>query len=180
MSGNNPDNRICMEVQDRVNVMLSEIDQALPGLWNFDDFRAWLSERRGVPLEIRTVPGGMDPDSPCGWTIVCEDRDIIYSSNAVRQGRVVSYHECAHLLFDHSSSGEDRQLLGECLAPDVDPELIKKILGRTDYDRPQEQEAELLAMRLWRRDVEYFGIRSTNRQVATRVGRARLLLRGGR
>ncbi len=65
--------------------------------------------------------------------------------------------------------------------PDVDPELIKKILGRTDYDRPpQEQEAELLAMRLWRRDVEYFGIRSTNRQVATRVGRARLLLRGGR
>lgn len=166
----------------RVDELLVEIHESMPGPWSFEEFRTWLSRRRGVPIEIRPRPDDQHVDAPCGWTLVCEDRDIVYYplDTPETRSRFITYHEFAHLLFNHDDGETDRQALARELAPDVDPELVKKVFGRTNYDRPEEQEAELLALHLLRNDVEHLGIgvRSSNPKVATRVGRALRLLRG--
>ena len=85
--------------------------------------------------------------------------------------------------------GIDHAAFRSLIAPDIDPALVERVLrsidddelevlGRTDYERPQEQEAELLGMALRRNDVDYLGIRSADPKVAARVGRARRMLRG--
>ncbi|MCZ4589640.1 ImmA/IrrE family metallo-endopeptidase [Rhodococcus opacus] len=170
------------DARERVDELLTEIHDAMPGPWSFDEFRTWLSRRRGVPVEMRPRPDDQHVDTPCGWTLVCEDRDIVYYplDTPETRARFITYHEFAHLLFNHEDGETDRRTLVEQLAPDVNPDLVKKVFGRTNYDRPEEQEAELLALHLLRNDIEHLGIgvRSTNPRVATRVGRALRLLRG--
>lgn len=169
------------EVRARVDDMLAEIRQTLPGPWTYDSFIEWLSNRRGHPVELRQMGEHHRDGAPCGLTMVCVDRDIVFHSlaDSRSQGRVIAYHEFAHLLFGHSHSEDSQLELARELAPDVDPALIKQVYGRvTNYDRQEEREAELLAMHLLRNDVAYLGVRSTDPRIAARVGRTLRLLKG--
>ncbi|MCQ4120728.1 hypothetical protein [Rhodococcus tibetensis] len=127
----------------------------MPGPWSFEEFCRWLSRRRGKPIELRPLNADLLDGAPCGWSVDCEDVDIIYYavSTAKLHSRFISYHECAHLLFGHEGTPSDCQAFVQ-LAPDIAPDAIRNALGRTDYDEPQEQEAELLAMSLLRHDED--------------------------
>jgi hypothetical protein len=176
----NPARQVDPDVRARVDDMLAEIRWSLPGPWTYDSFTEWLSRRRGHPVELRPMREKFGDDAPCGWTIICDDRDIVYYPSTATgfRGRFIAYHEFAHLLFGHSNSEDDHRELAHELAPDIDPAMIRQVLGRTDYDRREEQEAELLAMHLLRNDVAHLGVRSKDPRVATRVGRALRLIRG--
>ncbi|WP_147268352.1 hypothetical protein [Spongiactinospora rosea] len=54
-------------------------------------------------------------------------------------------HEIGHILFGHHSSLWTSSGLSKLLLPDLDPELIKGMIGRAGYDNVQEREAEMFA-----------------------------------
>lgn len=61
----------------------------------------------------------------------------------------VLLHELSHMLLDHSQP-ESVTFADDVapLFPDLPPDLIRRILGRTHYDDPQEREAETLTSRI--------------------------------
>jgi hypothetical protein len=74
------------------------------------------------------------------------DEDIIFveqRTSPLHQDQI-GLHEIGHILCRHDaeSLGADyaRQVM-----PDLDPNMVLRVLGRTSYDAPQEREAELVA-----------------------------------
>lgn len=54
-------------------------------------------------------------------------------------------HEVGHLLAQHSPAEITDHECVALLMPDLDPEMIRQVMGRTGYTSEEEQEAELLA-----------------------------------
>ncbi|MGW1055182.1 hypothetical protein [Streptomyces sp. NPDC002521] len=54
-------------------------------------------------------------------------------------------HEVAHILWDHRISDQETLRALTTLLPGISPDLIRRLLARTNYTTGQEQEAELVA-----------------------------------
>jgi hypothetical protein len=54
-------------------------------------------------------------------------------------------HEVAHLLCGHTGTAEIDAAATRALMPNLSPELVRRVLGRTVYTETEEHEAELLA-----------------------------------
>jgi hypothetical protein len=121
------------------------IDQALDLPAPFDEARLLdqLARRRGRPIELMPVPAA--PDLPCGLLVATGRADyILYRTDTgPLHRRHIVVHEVAHLLFDHAGAAPLAQ--ATALLPHLSPALVQRVLGRTVYTEPQEQEAELLA-----------------------------------
>lgn len=97
----------------------------------------------------------------------------------------IDMHEVGHLLLDHSTAIESvhtdnqvpalaEQAAVRALLPDLSPELIRRILGRTVYSNKQEREAELFAsMLLSRTSRRVAGLGSSGVDFADRLTRLR-------
>ena len=84
---------------------------------------------------------------PCGIWIGTAEADCIYyeqATSAFHQTHIVM-HEIAHMLLGHRGQTPAWQGVARVLAPDLDPELIRLILGRGTYGAREEEEAETLA-----------------------------------
>ncbi|MFJ9692529.1 ParH-like protein [Kitasatospora sp. NPDC101183] len=102
-----------------------------------------LSVRRGRVIEVLAVPARAH--APCGLLVSTAQADyILYAADtSALHRRHIVVHEIAHLLLDHAGSAAlepAQELLGH-----LSPALVRRVLGRTRYDEPQEREAELLA-----------------------------------
>lgn len=101
-----------------------------------------VAERRGRP--IRLVPmtglGGV-----CGLVVATGETDLIFYEQVTtppHQEHII-LHELSHLLCDHDRAASD--LAVEHLLPDLDPRMVRRVLGRAGYSSVEEREAELLA-----------------------------------
>ncbi|MFI7243645.1 hypothetical protein [Streptomyces qinglanensis] len=88
------------------------------------------------------------------WIRTVEGIDYIFvneETSRAHQDHIIA-HEAAHILRNHQGSGT----LGEVnpvtdrLAPTLDPQVVKMMLGRSDYELHDEREAELIASHLQR------------------------------
>ncbi|MDH6283955.1 hypothetical protein [Prescottella agglutinans] len=167
------------KVHVRIDKMMSEILDSIPSPWRFEDFCEYVADRRGKPIELRPIDAVLLDGAPCGWSVDYEASDIIYYAvnTAADHSRFISYHECAHLLFGHTGTERARQAIVD-LAPELDRDKVRNALGRTDFKDPQETEAEILALRLHRYDMDMFDLRATDPAAAARVVRFRKLLGG--
>jgi len=120
----------------------AELD--FPQPFDLAEFAARLGRRRGRPLLL--VPVAFSADRPCGLWIATTGADYVYYETGTTpfHATTIALHEIAHLLLGHQGLTAWQELAG-WLAPDLDPALIKVILGRTTYTRPEERDAEMLA-----------------------------------
>ncbi|MFC1419045.1 ParH-like protein [Streptacidiphilus cavernicola] len=104
-----------------------------------------MSGLRGRRIEL--MPVTARDDLPCGLLIATGQADyILYNADTEPlHRRHILTHEFAHLLFDHVGSTAVKLASAKVLMPHLAPSLVERVLGRTVYTEPQEQEAELLA-----------------------------------
>ncbi|MEV5505441.1 ParH-like protein [Streptomyces orinoci] len=106
-----------------------------------------VAERRGRPVEL--MPIDWQPGLPCGLLVSAGQADyIVYAADTPPLHRQhILVHELAHLLCEHHGAPSAG------LLPHLSPDLVGRVLGRTVYSEPQEQEAELLASLILQRAV---------------------------
>ncbi|WP_407286838.1 hypothetical protein [Streptomyces sp. BP-8] len=142
-----------------------------------------LGESRDRP--IRLVPVALAAEDPCGLLVSTHDADYVcYESetSALHQVHVIA-HELGHLLWDHEpcdSVGGGVQAY-RALPGDLDPVLVRRMLGRTQYADPEEWAAEYFATQLLRRVSEWTPRPpSVPAEMAELVGRLERCLNSGR
>ncbi|MFE9421504.1 ParH-like protein [Kitasatospora sp. NPDC006697] len=117
----------------------------LPEPFDAAEFIRLLAVRRGRPIEL--IPVTARPQLPCGLLVTTDRADcILYLADTtpLHQQHIL-LHEAAHLLCGHHENPGSRLSAAEALLPNLSGALVQRVLGRTVYAEPQEQEAELVA-----------------------------------
>lgn len=141
------------ESTGRVFAARAAIAGLVPSPWSRAKFLAALGAQRGrpirlMPIEPSALPGLWDHSrgTPCGLWLDCADEDLIAFDAGTTDYHVdqIIAHEAGHMLLDHDA--EVAGLAGlQRLLPDVDPAVIRRVLGRSEFSDAQEDEAELFA-----------------------------------
>ncbi len=132
---------------------------ALPEPFDAEAFVASLAANRRRPIEL--MPVSAPEGAPCGLLMSTERADyILYPTNTTAlHRRHILLHEVGHLLCGHTGpdGGADGVAIdaaaGRQLMPNLSPELVRRVLGRTTYTEVEEREAELVASLLAQRAV---------------------------
>lgn len=134
----------------------------IPVPWDRDVFISNLGEMRG--RTIRLIPADIAglADSPCGLWLACKDEDLILHESGTTDYHIdqIVGHEVGHILLGHGRrsargcvSTRELKMCRQAL-PDIDPETVRAVLGRTDYATDQERDAEMFASLLMIAAVE--------------------------
>jgi hypothetical protein len=120
---------------------------ALPDPFDLTELCRSVSIGRSRPLHVRGIPGPSTRARPCGIWIATGEDDWIFvdqeTSPLHRQHIVL--HEVAHMLCGHAAAElPENDMLGR-LFPNLSPDMVKTVLGRSSYQFEYEREAELLA-----------------------------------
>ncbi|MFI9723158.1 ParH-like protein [Streptomyces sp. NPDC052396] len=121
----------------RCRALAGSLDLPVP--FDAAELAVRVADRRRRPIEL--IPTPWQPGLPCGLLVTADQADyIVYAADTPPLHRQhILAHELAHLLCEHRG----RPSTG--LLPHLSPQLVGRVLGRTVYSEPQEQEAELLA-----------------------------------
>ncbi|SEG54382.1 hypothetical protein SAMN05216223_106119 [Actinacidiphila yanglinensis] len=117
----------------------------LPDPFDVVTFIGMLARGRGRPIEL--IPLTARPNTPCGLLVTTDRADYIaYSTDTtpLHQQHIL-LHEVAHLICGHHQTAPAVSDAARVLLLHLPPSLIRRVLGRTVYTEPQEQEAELVA-----------------------------------
>jgi hypothetical protein len=114
----------------------------IPSPFDLDAFCVEIAARRGRPLIRRPVPG-LSAGAPCGLWIGTDRADHVFfdPGTSPLHAEHIVLHELAHILSGHA--GADGALAR--LFPDLDPDTVRRVLGRVSYTSAQEREAEMMA-----------------------------------
>lgn len=130
------------QVRQRCEARLLELGLTTP----FDAhlFCRSLGVRRGRPIHLCPVS---IPTGPCGLWIAGPTADHIFyeqQTSRLHQEHII-LHELAHLIWEHDPTLVLSHELAGQLLPDLDPNMLRRILARTRYSALEEQHAEVLA-----------------------------------
>jgi hypothetical protein len=115
-------------------------DLPLPVPFDARALCAQVARRRGRPIRLLPLAG---LTGVCGLWIATDTTDLIFYEQVTtppHQEHII-LHELSHLLCDHYSAAPD----AATLLPSLDPEVVRRVLGRAGYSTDEEREAELLA-----------------------------------
>jgi hypothetical protein len=124
--------------------IVEELD--LPKPFDINALVDQVEERRGRLISLVPMPLPADR-GPCGlWVATPEVDYVIYQANTrkAHQGHIV-LHEIGHMLCEHRSTPAEEREVSRLLLPNIDPSVVRVVLGRTRYDRNEEKAAELVA-----------------------------------
>ncbi|MFF4013135.1 hypothetical protein [Streptomyces sp. NPDC001717] len=127
-----------------------------------------LGERRNRPIQL--VPYRLPASGPYGLWIATDTTDYIFhqqETSKAHQDHII-LHEIGHILADHQSGGLDDALLC-AITPNISPDMVKRLLGRTSYDEEHEREAEMMATII----LEWACVMNTPAELAPRDSAAR-------
>ncbi|MFD0266116.1 hypothetical protein ACFVGY_05890 [Streptomyces sp. NPDC127106] len=126
----------------RCQALLRDIE--VPRPFSVEALCAALARQRNRPLHLHPLPRSTAEAGACGiWLATDEDDHIFFEQRTSRMHQEhIVLHEIGHMLLDHQG-GEGAA--PAALLPDLNPRLVSRLLGRTCYGTPQEQEAEMLA-----------------------------------
>jgi hypothetical protein len=131
------------QVRRTCETMLLALDLPVP--FTVDAFCVNLGSARGRPVRLRAIP--VEVDAPCGLWVSTDEADYVFhqaGTSPLHQEHII-LHELAHMIFDHTRGGDSSDDLRRELFPDLDPDVVSRVLARTSYDSLQEQQAETLA-----------------------------------
>jgi hypothetical protein len=102
-----------------------------------------LAAERGRPIELIPVSTGAGPHGLCVEADAADYIAYERDTTPLHQQHIAA-HELAHLACGHNS-GLTRDQAVQMLAPRVEGQAVRLVLGRTMYSGAEEQEAELFA-----------------------------------
>ncbi|MFI7166917.1 hypothetical protein ACIBM3_31130 [Rhodococcus erythropolis] len=131
--------------------MVAELD--LQEAWTVDEFVSAVAKLRQRGLRLIPLPDTAVVGL-CGVWLATPDTDVIFhrpTSEPTQLHQIVT-HECGHMLLNHGRDDELTQAqLAELLtgidlkAYGLDLSMVKAARGLTDYNDPEEYDAELFA-----------------------------------
>jgi hypothetical protein len=116
----------------------------LPAPFDIGAFCDALGARRGRPIRLCPVASQA---GPCGLWAAGSRVDYIFYERAtsrLHQEHII-LHEVSHMLCGHRPGPVSDEECARLLFPDLDAEMVRRVLRRAAYSRDEEQEAELLA-----------------------------------
>ncbi|MEU8032769.1 hypothetical protein [Streptomyces sp. NPDC049099] len=136
-------------LHQRCMARLEGID--IPHPFSIESFCRHLSAQRQRPLYLHPLRAQEAPEGACGmWLATATDDHVFYERRTapLHQDHIV-LHEIAHMLLEHGAQPSGTDLADHphvrALLPDLDPHLVRRLIGRTNYTRVEELEAEMLA-----------------------------------
>jgi hypothetical protein len=126
----------------RCEARLRELD--LPAPFSARAFSHSLAARRGRPIRLQPL------ESPAGLTgawVATTTADYIFYEEATSplHQRHIILHELSHLLCGHDAVPVLETEFSQLLLPDLQADMVERVLRRAAYSNEEEQEAELLA-----------------------------------
>jgi IrrE N-terminal-like domain len=103
-----------------------------------------VADERGKPILLMPSTGSA---KVMGLWVATASADIILyeqTTTPPHQEHII-LHELSHLLCQHYRGALPDTEHIRALLPNLDPSMIRRVLGRTEYSAEEEQEAELLA-----------------------------------
>ncbi|WP_433662979.1 hypothetical protein ACQPW1_13055 [Nocardia sp. CA-128927] len=139
-------------MDDSVRRVVAARDSVLPLIprpWHRGQFLDALSKVRGRPIHLVPLPSdsvAAGHGTLSGVWLNCGDSDVIaYDARTTEyHADQIIAHEIGHMLLDHAVAGAG-SVGGRRLLPNIDPAVVGRVLGRTDLQSCQEDEAELFA-----------------------------------
>lgn len=141
----------------------------MPVPFDTNELCAKVAARRGRPIRLVPMEG---LTGVCGLWVATATTDLIFYEQVTtppHQEHII-LHELSHVLCDHqraaSSASSALSSLGgqvEHLLPNLDPEMVHRVLGRAGYTSDEEREAELLASLIRQRARSHTGGTLTDR-----------------
>lgn len=129
-------------LRERCEAKLAELN--LSAFENAHSFCAALAARRARPIVLQAVA---NPAGPFGLWVGGRTADVIFyerNTSPLHQEHII-LHEACHLVWQHRPAPVTEGELAHLLFPDVQPEVIQRVLRRAGYSTAEEQEAEMLA-----------------------------------
>ena len=117
----------------------------VPRPFSIEALRAQVAASRGRELHLHPLPYPGAADLPCGLWVSTAAADHVFharGASALHQQNII-LHEIGHMLCDHTLAHDDSGLTA--LLGDLDPAVVRRVLLRTRYSTPEEQEAEMVA-----------------------------------
>jgi hypothetical protein len=127
----------------RCAAIVADLD--IPHPFDLGRFLAQVERRRNRVIFLHPFTSG--PGIPCGvWLGTARADHIFHEEGTTPWHRThIIVHEVAHMLLGHGGGkGNGRDLAG-LLAPDVNPALVRVVMGRSAYTTAEERDAETLA-----------------------------------
>lgn len=127
--------------------------QPIPVPWDRDVFIRNLAELRGRPIRLIPTDTAALADSPCGLWLARDNDDLILHEIGTTDYHIdqIVGHEIGHMLLGHHLSpafgadkGREHDLCRQVL-PDIDPQTVHAVLGRSNCGSEQERDAEMFA-----------------------------------
>lgn len=135
-----------MRRQRAARRLLAGLDVPVP--FDLPEFCRRIEARRGRQLVLQPLPDRDDSDF-CGLYVETPTKDLVfYPAGAAELHREhVIVHELMHLLLGHGAVRTEPRVAVDTaiLLPGLDPELVSRVLGRSNYATNDEREAELTA-----------------------------------
>jgi hypothetical protein len=127
----------------RCAAIIAELD--IPEPFDLGQFLARLVLQRNKLIYLHPFTSG--PGVPCGLWIGTAEADHVFHEEGTTPWHKthIILHEIAHMLLGHDGGTRALHGLARMLAPDVDPSLVRLVLGRSAYTSTEEREAETLA-----------------------------------
>jgi hypothetical protein len=122
---------------------------------------------------IILVPTSDIPDVMGMWVATDTMDLILYEQTTTppHQDHII-LHELSHLLCDHFRGKMPEADHMRALLPNLDPAMVRRVLGRTGYSADEEREAELLATLIAQRAAKGADVPRTGTALDDRVGDA--------
>jgi hypothetical protein len=123
---------------------------AIPSPFDLTVFlHRWTEQRGGRPVELLPMAITEIPADACGLWLAFADRDVIaFPADAPLNHRDhIVLHEVGHILAGHGGPTAPRPAMSGLmtLLPDLRPDMVRAVLGRSCGSGQQEIEAELIA-----------------------------------
>lgn len=117
----------------------------LPTPLDVDALFADLAEQRGRAIEILLVDTPVS--GPCALWVSLQDKDYVLverGTDPLHRDQM-KLHEWAHMVSGHRGTLSRSDEWSGRLLPDLDPAMVKMVLGRRTYSEEEEIEAEMMA-----------------------------------
>lgn len=117
----------------------------VPVPFSLEALCAQLARDRGRPLHLHPLALPAGPDVPCGMWVATGRADHVFhaqGASALHQRNIV-LHEIGHMICDHEIDNGGAALAA--VLTDLDPAMVQRVLMRTRYSAPEEEEAEMIA-----------------------------------